>query len=155
MPLRFEEYVGKLTERHGDPRAKEVIANRHLFIFPNLFLFDELVRVIQPISIDYTEVYSHPFWIAGMPDDFNARRLYETTRQLSTTGLVNPSDLEMFAANQTGVRAKAQWLLLHRGMDDEEIRPSGERVGLYADEVPQRAFHRHWAHVMGDVGASE
>ena len=153
LPHRYEEYVAKLNRHHGTARASEVIANRHLFIFPNVFLFDELVRVVQPMAVDYTEVYSHPFSIAGMPEDFNARRLYETTRQLSTTGLVNPSDLEMFAANQTGLRAGPDWLRLDRGIEDEEVRTSGERVGRYADETPQRAFHRRWVEVLVEAEA--
>ena len=148
LPHRAEEYQARLREVYGDDRAQEIVSNRHAFIFPNVFLFDELVRVIQPIALEYTEVYSHPFWLHGVPDDFNTRRLYEGTRQLSTTGMVNPSDLEMFAANQTGLHSRMEWLVLDRGMQREEVTPNGERVGNYSDEVPQRSFYRHWAQVM-------
>jgi hypothetical protein len=119
-----------------------------------VFLFDELVRIIQPMSLEYTEVYSHPFWLHGVPDEFNTRRLYEGTRQLSTTGMVNPSDLEMFAANQTGLRSRMEWLIVDRGMDSEQTGAAGERIGHYSDEVPQRSFYRHWVQVMNEVRAS-
>ena len=82
----------------------------------------------------------------------NTRRLYEVTRQLSTTGMVNPADLEMFAANQTGLHANMEWLVLNRGIDKEEILSSDESVGHYSDEVPQRSFYRHWAQTMGQSG---
>ncbi len=154
LPHRFEEYYAKLREIHGDDRASEIISNRHVFIFPNVFLFDELVRIIQPMSLEYTEVYSHPFWLQGVPDEFNTRRLYEGTRQLSTTGMVNPSDLEMFAANQTGLRSRMEWLIVDRGMDSEQTGAAGERIGYYSDEVPQRSFYRHWVQVMNEVRAS-
>ena len=73
----------------------------------------------------------------------------EVTRQLSTTGLVNPADLEMFTANQTGLHARHMaWLVLSRGMEQETVLPSGERIGRHADEVPQRAFYRHWIEAM-------
>ena len=98
--------MSKLTKRHGEDRAREVVSARHLFIFPNVYLFDDLVRIVQPISLEETEIYSHPFRLGGVPEEFNARRLYEVTRQLSTTGMVNPADLEMFAANQTGLHAR-------------------------------------------------
>jgi len=125
------------------------VSNRHLFIFPNVFLFDDLIRVIQPIAPEETEIYSHPFQLGGVPDELNVRRLYEVTRQLSTTGLVNPADLEMFTANQTGLHARnMEWLLLSRGMDRETVLPSGERIGGQPDETPQRAFYRHWRDVM-------
>ena len=153
LPARFEEYFARQKEVHGDERAEEIISNRHVFIFPNVFLFDELVRVIQPLALEYTEVYSHPFWLNGVPDDLNTRRLYEGTRQLSTTGMVNPSDLEMFAANQTGLHSRIDWLVLDRGMDDERVDADGVRTGNYSDEVPQRSFYRHWVEAMGKAGA--
>ncbi|MGH8058526.1 MAG: hypothetical protein ACREOH_15020, partial [Candidatus Entotheonellia bacterium] len=68
--------------------------------------------------------------MGGVPDECHARRLYELTRQLSTTGLVNPADLEMFTANQTGLHARNMaWLVLSRGMDQETVLPAGERIG--------------------------
>ena len=154
LPALFEEYQSNLGRRHGPDRAHEIISSRHLYIFPNVFLFDDLIRVIQPISAEETEIYSYPFRLGGVPDEFNARRLYEVTRQLSTSGLVNPADLETFAANQTGLHASnMEWLVLHRGMDTETEGTSGERVGKHADETPQRAFYRHWASVMSKNGA--
>jgi hypothetical protein len=148
-----EEYLAQLTERHGTERARDIVSNHHLFIFPNVYLFDDLIRVIQPIAGEETEIYSHPFRLSGVPDEFNARRLYEVTRQLSTTGLVNPADLEMFTANQTGLHARHMaWLVLSRGMDQETVLSSGERIGRHADEVPQRAFYRHWREVMARNG---
>ena len=148
LPDLFDDYLSKLTERHGEERAREVVSARHLFIFPNVYLFDDLVRVIQPISMEETEIYSHPFRLGGVPEEFNARRLYEVTRQLSTTGLVNPADLEMFAANQTGLKADMEWLELCRGIEMETVLPSGERVGQHSDETPQRAFYRAWQQAM-------
>ena len=32
----FEDYLSKLTDRHGEERAREVVSARHLFIFPNV-----------------------------------------------------------------------------------------------------------------------
>jgi hypothetical protein len=55
----------------------------------------------------------------------------------------------MFAANQTGLHARdMEWLVLSRGMDQETVRPTGERIGERADEVPQRAFYRRWLEMM-------
>ena len=149
LPEEYNDYMVRLTAAHGEERAKDITANRHVFIFPNLFLFDELIRVIQPISQERTEVYSNAFTLGGVSPEFNARRFYETQRQLSTTGLVNPSDLEMFASNQTGLQGgRMEWLLLSRGLGQETVQETGERNGVYSDEVPQRSFYRHWAQVM-------
>jgi len=149
LPALFEQYLGKLAERHGEERAREIVSSHHVLIFPNLMLFDELVRVVQPVSPEWAEVDSHPFALGGVPEEFNARRLYEATRQLSTTGVVSAADLEMFAANQTGLHARdMEWLVLSRGMDQETVLPTGERIGERADEVPQRAFYRRWLELM-------
>ena len=102
--------MDQLTRSHSAARARDIVSNHHFFIFPNVYLFDDLIRVIQPIALEETEIYSHPFRPGGVPGEFNTRRLYEVTRQLSTTGLVNPADLEMFTANQTGLHAR------HRGI---------------------------------------
>src|SRR5262249_58970118 len=129
LPQLYEEYLHQLSQRHGAERARDIASNHHLFIFPNVYLFDDLIRVIQPIACEATEIYSHPFRLGGVPDEFNARRLYEVTRQLSTTGLVNPADLEMFTANQTGLHARhMEWLVLSRGMDHETGRPPGAPI---------------------------
>ena len=146
--------MARLDQSHGKERAKAIVSARHLLIFPNVFLFDELIRVIQPISVEETEIYSHPFRLGGVPEELNARRLYEGTRFLSTTGLVNPADLEMFAANQTGLHTSMEWLVLARGMHEEKVLPSGERIGDRSDETPQRAFYRHWADVMASNESS-
>jgi phenylpropionate dioxygenase-like ring-hydroxylating dioxygenase large terminal subunit len=149
LPALSEQYLANLAKRHGEEQAREIMSSHHVLIFPNLMLFDDLVRVVQPVSLEYTEVYSHPFALGGVPDEFNARRLYEVTRQLSTTGVVNAADLEMFAANQTGVHVRdMEWLVLCRGMDQETVLPTGERVGERADEAPQRAFYRQWLQLM-------
>ena len=152
QPGLFDAYMARLTQSHGEERAKEIVSARHLLIFPNVFLFDELIRVIQPISVEETEVYSHPFRLGGVPEELNTRRLYEGTRQLSTSGLVNPADLEMFAANQTGLQTGMEWLVLDRGIDTETVLPSGERIGDRSEETPQRALYRHWAQVMSGNG---
>ena len=62
--------------------------------------------------------------------------------------MVNPADLEMFASNQTGLHADMDWLELCRGIEMEDVLPSGERVGQHSDETPQRAFYRAWQQVM-------
>ena len=130
LPQLYQESLAQLTQRHGAARARDIVSNHHLFIFPNVYLFDDLIRVIQPIALEETESYSHPFRLGGVPDKFNARWLYEVNRQLSTTGLVNPADLEMFTANQTGLHARhMEWLVLSRGMDQETVLLCGERIG--------------------------
>ena len=42
-------------------------------------------------------------------------------------------------------------ITLSRGLQKEEIKADGERVGVYSDETPQRAFWRQWASMMDET----
>src|SRR5262249_56167612 len=122
----------------GGEGAREIGGSEQVVILPRRMVCDELVGVVQPVSTEWTEVDSHPFALGGVPEEFNARRLYEATRQLSTTGVVSAADLEMFAANQTGLHAREmEWLLLSPGMSPGARLPPAARSRERADEVPQ------------------
>lgn len=138
-------YNAKLVELYGEEGAAEVLTNRQFLIFPNLVIFDFNIRVIQPITHDRTEVYSYPVMIEGVHDQINANRMLDAQTRIGTAGILSVDDIDVFAGNQSALKAEGfDWITLSRGLDKEEIRPDGERVGVYSDEVPQRAFWRTW-----------
>ena len=142
-------YRKLLEKRHGTERLEKLWYVRHIFVFPNMFLFDNLIRVIQPISPEKTIVTSSGLLLRGTPDDINRIRLLEMQSRLSTTGMINPDDLEMFASNQTGMRgAKMKWIVLSHGMGQEENVGGSELKGEDTAEVPQRAIYREWTRLM-------
>lgn len=123
---------------------------RHIFLFPNLFLFDNLIRVIQPVDVATTNVMSHPLLLNGVSPDINRVRMHEVQARLGTTGMVSLDDLEMFAGNQTGMRGrKMRWVVLSHGMGQEEKVAGSELKGEDHSELPQRALYRQWARLMG------
>jgi phenylpropionate dioxygenase-like ring-hydroxylating dioxygenase large terminal subunit len=148
-PQQLEEYRALLVERYGAERADLIMTVRHIQIFPNLCLMDANIRVIQPIAVDKTAVYSYRTWPDGVPEDINAGRFRDLQRRLGTTGLIGTDDVEMFAGNQSGMQATAmEWIVLDRGLHREVLQPDGEREGWAADETPQRAIYRGWAQLM-------
>jgi hypothetical protein len=65
--------------------------------------------------------------------------------------MVNVDDVEMFAANQTGLRAtNMEWLVLNRGIGRETSPEPGEYWGEVSDETPFRYFYREWSRLMSD-----
>ncbi len=55
----------------------------------------------------------------------------------------------MFAGGQNALKAEGfDWITLSRGLGKEAVHPDGERVGVYSDETPQRAFWRQWRTLM-------
>ncbi len=154
-PGLFEEYRDSLVSHHGAERVNEIMRNRHVLIFPNLYLMDVNLRVIRPVSVNKTIVYSYYTDLEGVSEEVNKARLRDVQGRLGTTGSISPDDMEMFAANQTGIQASSmEWLILSRGLQREVIHPTGEREALYSDETPQRAIYREWLRLM-DLAGSE
>ena len=89
-------YEEALRRRHSEAEVKQIWGfRRHLFLFPNLYLFDNLLRVIQPIAADKTTVISYPLLLSGVPEELNRVRLAELESRLGTTGMVATDDLEI------------------------------------------------------------
>jgi phenylpropionate dioxygenase-like ring-hydroxylating dioxygenase large terminal subunit len=146
---QFERYRGALVGSYGAERAKAIATIRHIQIFPNVCLMDGNIRVTQPVAIDRSHVYSYFVRLDGVDDDVNAARLDDYQRRIGTTGLVGTDDVDIFAGNQTGIRALGKrQLILERGIDREVLRADGVREGGPTDETPQRAIYRGWRRAM-------
>lgn len=144
-----DAYNRKLAELYGEEGAAETLTNRQFLIFPNLVIFDFNIRVIQPISHDVTEVYSYPLLIDGAHDDINSNRMLDAQTRVGTAGILSADDIDVFAGAQNALDAEVfEWVTLSRGLGKEEVKPDGERVGVYSDEAPQRAFWRKWQSLM-------
>jgi len=144
-PAIRQQYIDTLERLNGKEKAHAILCNRHLLIFPNVVIMDFNIRVIQPRGHDRTEVYSYPMLIDGVPEEISAQRMNDVQTRVGTAGIVGADDIEVFHGNQTSLQALgARWLTLSRGVDMEEVLPSGERIGGFSDETPQRAFWREW-----------
>lgn len=142
-------YEARLAELLGPDGAAQALTNRQFLIFPNLVIFDFNIRVIQPIAHDRTEVYSYPLLITGAHDEINSNRMLDAQTRVGTAGILSADDIDVFAGGQNALKAGGfDWITLSRGLQREEIKPCGERVGVYSDEVPQRAFWRKWRALM-------
>ena len=120
-----------------------------MLLFPNVVLMTHNIRVIQPIAVDETEVSSYVMAVNGVPDEVNMALLADVQRRLGTTGMIAPDDVEMFAANQNGLRAEPmEWLVLNRGLGKETVLPTGERWGVASDETPMRSIYKEWVRLM-------
>ncbi|ART53206.1 hypothetical protein CBP34_18185 [Acidovorax carolinensis] len=148
-PAVRDAYNTQLKTLYGEDGAAEVLTNRQFLIFPNLTIFDFNIRVIQPIAHDRTEVYSYPLMIDGAHDEINANRMLDAQTRVGTAGILSADDIDVFAGGQNALRTEAfEWITLSRGLGKEEVKPDGERVGVYSDEAPQRAFWRKWRALM-------
>jgi benzoate/toluate 1,2-dioxygenase alpha subunit len=144
-----KQYIDNVIAKYGAEVAKEVLSNRHLLLFPNVALMDHLLRVWFPVGVDRTEVFSYPLRNEGISPALDSGRFLDSQLMFSASGFVGPDDLDIFAAAQTGARSVGVGaLVLSRGMEKETITSTGERIGEYGDEVPQRSFWRQWQVLM-------
>jgi phenylpropionate dioxygenase-like ring-hydroxylating dioxygenase large terminal subunit len=147
---RVPDYVVALREAHGDAKARELLidGSPHVMIFPNLFIAEIQLFVIQPLAVDLTVQHVTAVQFRDMPD-MNRRMLQQTIGSVGPAGFLLADDSEMYERNQRGVNARTpEWLVLKRGVHRERVDTDGHTIGDATDEVPQRAMWRHYRGLM-------
>ena len=146
---RQPAYLRQLAEVYGADRAQDILVQRNLFVFPNLFLFESHIRVVRPVQVALTYVDVYPTFLVGASDEINLARLHEHERFFGPAGFGAPDDVEIFVCTQSGVAATGMpWLEFSRGLHRETMNDAGELVGHSTDEAPQRSQYREWARLM-------
>jgi fatty-acyl-CoA synthase len=117
-------------------------------VFPNLFIAEIQLFVLQPLAVDQTVQHVTAVQFKGTPD-MNRRMLQQTIGSVGPAGLLLADDSEMYERNHRGVHARSpEWLQLKRGLDRERLDENGHLIGDATDEVPQRAMWRHYKTLM-------
>jgi fatty-acyl-CoA synthase len=148
-PDRLPDYVARMREVHG-AAAEEILidGSPHVMVFPNLFIAEIQLFVIQPLAVDETVQHVTAVQLKGAPD-MNRRMLQQTIGSVGPAGFLLADDSEMYERNQRGVRAlRPEWLVLKRGVHRERKDEDGHTIGDATDEVPQRAIWRHYRSLM-------
>ncbi|MGH2820789.1 MAG: SRPBCC family protein, partial [Actinomycetota bacterium] len=150
MMQKFPEYSEALRSRFSQEEIDDISARRNIFVFPNIYLFDTHIRVIRPVSVDYTEVTLNVYALRDVPDELNEGRYRAHERFYGPSGFGSPDDIEIFVSCQTGLKASGMdWVLLNRGQH-REVSENGERVGHSTDEPPTRSIYREWRRLMAN-----
>ena len=116
----------------------------YMTVFPNLVVLKSQVRIIRPVSVNRTEVYTRVVHLRGLEDDISKTRLRNHQIGFGPAGSISPDDYEMFRRNREGFEAHSvDWVTLMRGLHSEKIE-GNQRIGGLRDETPQRGFWRQW-----------
>lgn len=163
-PAQAGRPVKPLEQHHGERRAHlETLAARdgadgavtrlragppHGFIFPNLFIAEQSLFVIQPISAGEMSHWQTPVSFVGAPDSVNQRQLRRFEGGFGPAGMVEPDDSAVWERLQIGLQAGApEWVVLARGLDRDR---AGE--GRLLDETALRGFWRQYRALMETAG---
>lgn len=143
-----EATVGALEARYGSEGISEIlerttIAGMNVFIFPNLSLVDNSIGVVQPRSVNMTEVLWHVTSLAGAEPESLPLRL-RIGEDFPNFG--DPDDIENWERAQRGLELvpEVEWLHTGRGVEGEE----GTNQYDVTNEGPMRAYHREWLKFM-------
>ncbi len=148
-PDRLPGYVARMREAHGEAAESILVdGSPHVMVFPNLFLAEIQLFVLQPLAVDETVQHVTAIQFAGAPD-LNRRVLQQTIGSVGPAGFLLADDSEVYERNQRGVQAlRPEWLVLKRGLHRERRDDDGHLVGDATDEVPARAIWRHYRELM-------
>ncbi|MBC5763021.1 aromatic ring-hydroxylating oxygenase subunit alpha [Ramlibacter albus] len=149
-PERVPAYVAAMKEAYGDEEAVRRLTDGppHAVVFPNLFLAEMNVMMIEPVGPHETIQHSTAVILEGGAE-MNSRTLRRCEGALGPAGMLVADDAEIADLQRQGMAsAQPEWLLLRRGMQSEVTDPDGSRSGDLKDETPQRGFWRHYRHVM-------
>jgi phenylpropionate dioxygenase-like ring-hydroxylating dioxygenase large terminal subunit len=122
----------------------------NLIVFPNLCFVGAQLRHVLPKKANRTEVRLYPIMHEGVPDEDNAAILRVHEGFYGPAGMGGADDIEVaFDRVSDGLAAEEHdWLIMARGMDNEQPGENGILIGHAADELPQRAFYRQWKALM-------
>jgi phenylpropionate dioxygenase-like ring-hydroxylating dioxygenase large terminal subunit len=144
------DYVAALERRDGAETARRRIMQgpAHALIFPNLFLGETNIAIVEPVDVGQCVHWHTPMFLKAVPE-FNGRLLRMAEAGMGPASFLMPEDLIVASRNQAGLQARAvEWLLLGRGLNRESVDAEGRVVSHVTDETTNRAFWHHYRSVM-------
>jgi len=146
---RLPDYIMRMRQAYGDAARQIMIdGTPHVMIFPNLFIAEIQMFVIQPLAVDDTVQHVTALQFKGAPD-LNRRLRQQTMGSVGPAGFLLADDSEMYERSHRGVLARnPEWIYLGRGLHREDRDSLGFTIGHVTDEVPSRGIWRHYRKLM-------
>lgn len=147
---KLPDYTQRMQAAYGPQEARRIMVDGtpHIMIWPNLFIAEIQIFVIQTLAVDLTVQHVTALQFKGAPD-FNRRLRQQTMGSVGPAGFLLADDAEMYERTQLGVAASnPEWLYLGRGLHRERHDEQGHLIGDATDETPSRGIWRHYRALM-------
>ena len=146
---RVPDYAARMREAYGEAAEQIMVEGApHVMVFPNLFVAEIQVFVIQPVAPGECVQHSTAVQLAGAPE-LNRRMISQSVGSVGPAGMLLADDTEMYERNQRGVAMlRPEWLDLRRGLHRERTDERGLKVGTATDETAMRGFWAHYRTLM-------
>lgn len=149
-PDRFPAYAEAMNQAYGAERAFEIMraGPPHAFIFPNLFIAETCLTMIQPIAVGQTVHWHTPLYYKGVPEEMNKRILRLGEVAFGPSAFLTADDAIIAERQWRAMAGSPGWLDAGRGLKRETVHPGGTVTSHYTDETPLRGFWRHYRGAM-------
>ena len=154
----FDAYRELLVARHGAERVKEIFA-RDTFnnlIYPNMSIntrFQQM-RVIHPVAVDRTHIYSYSLRLKGAPEEMFRMSLRFVSTANSPSSPISSDDLMVFEQVQAALgEGGPDWLDFSRRFGEDREFGTAGRHDIGTSELPMRTLLAAWRRYM--TGAPE
>ncbi len=150
---RFPDYAKDMAAAYGEEAGmrKLIDGPSHATIFPNLFLGEMNIVIIQPVNANECVQWHTPMLLEGVADDLNNKFMRQSEAALGPASLVLADDGIISERQQIALQGASSWLELSRGAEREEVDEYGVRSGRISDEVTNRSFWHHYRDIMSAV----
>ena len=153
IPERFVELAQALRQDHDEQQVRRIVravggSGFNLNIFPNIACSMAFFRVLQPLSVNETEIHHAVITMDGGPEIANQARLRMHEHFQGPMGFGTPDDSEAWERVQRGASAGDDlWIMLNRGLAGETTTADGLRSDVSA-ETGMRAAYQMWKKLM-------
>jgi hypothetical protein len=147
---RLPDYVARMNAAYGEEQARQIMIDGtpHIMIFPNLFIAEIQMFVIQPLSVGETVQHVTALQFKGAPD-FNRRLRQQTMGSVGPAGFLLADDAEMYERSHRGVQElEPEWVYLARGRHRERRDDNDFLVGHATDDLCSRGMWQYYRSLM-------
>jgi phenylpropionate dioxygenase-like ring-hydroxylating dioxygenase large terminal subunit len=155
----FRQYITALETKKGTDETARILSVRrwNSNVYPNLSFMSQFqqLRVVHPIGLNRTVVYTYNFRLKGAPEKMFERTISFANIVNGTGSLVLTDDLETY--NRIGIglaSGGAEWLEIGRGYTSDLADKTGGRRGKNStSEIFIRNMFDAWLGFMTDEPA--
>lgn len=152
-------YMEALTAKHGEQRAKEILAvNRHnTVVYPSFTLKGVItsIRIVKPVAVNRTVIESWVFRQVGAPEELFQRSITYCNLINSHANLVGPDDYEAYHRLQQGLQTddSNEWVSQHRYSGQDRVDEDGVKHAAGTSDMVFRHQFQTWKDYMVGSGA--
>jgi phenylpropionate dioxygenase-like ring-hydroxylating dioxygenase large terminal subunit len=149
----FTRYHEAMVDRYGADRTSKILG-RDTFnnlIYPNISIntrFQQF-RVIQPIAVDRTHIYSYSMRLKGAPEEmFNISVRFVSTAN-SPSSPISSDDFAIFEGVQAALaNGDSEWLDFSRRLGEDQPSGNAGSRDNGTSELPMRTQLNAWRNLM-------